>query len=996
MNTAPLNSVLNMAVYNTRSICNKISGVLELLSDKRIDVCFTTETWLKLDDKAIFAEIRDYGYDILSSPRRGRGGGVAFVYNPQRVKLIRNNVCKFSSFEVLEAILKTSNEMFRLCVIYRSTSAKKYAETRQTLFYKQFEEYLDLLITKAGKPIICGDFNFHLEDKADPSAKKFKSLYKEKGFKQHNFLPTFGDSSILDLILTQKSITDLVEVNNIRIQEDSPSDHHMLYFEVPANIKQLPSKTGTTVTTKNIRSLSKINIEDFKEDISKYLPEPSTLNNLDDIVIAYDTVLTDLLDKHAPCKPQTFREGKQPWWSPACQEARRARRAAERVYRKDRYNKSSTVKESHQVYKECQIQSAMIINKERNRYYTNSLSATIKDPKATYKVINKLLDKQYGSDKLPNGESDVKVANNLQSYFQDKIHKIYQDITANIKDAPESAPKIPRVDHRFTCFKFMLQDEVALVIKEMGTKSCESDPIPTWLFKNCMDELLPYVTLIVNLSLQTGSFPDNMKSAIVRATIKKAHLDADDLKNYRPISNLSFLSKVIEKCVHKQLTKYITDSSLYAEFQSGYRKAHSCETAVLKIHNDILLMVDKKKHVILMLLDLTAAFDTINHELLINKLKRSYGLDGHVINWIRSYLSERSVHVVVNGKKSESSWLTIGVPQGSILGPLLFILYTKELEDIARSYGFHIHLYADDTQIYFAFDPRSDDDPLQKLIPCFRDIKDWMSKNYLKMNDTKTEIIELHGFKPRSDLIQSYPLDTDCIIRPEFDPSLAPKNLGFYFDSKLNLDTQLQKVSTKCYINLRNLGRIGRHLTKDLKVQLVHSTVLSIMDNGNATYGGITSKQLNILQKIQNAAVRFVFGLYGKQRREHISPYLKELHFLPVYYRIRFKIALLVFKCLNNLAPKYLADMIMPKKCSTQYIRRYNDFFLLESPPCPAYIKTYGAFTYSAPSTWNELPYGIRCKNKLSEFKIALKTHYFRKAFKDSEPAMYDDIELTD
>ena len=197
---------------------------------------------------------------------------------------------------------------------------------------------------------------------------------------------------------------------------------------------------------------------------------------------------------------------------------------------------------------------------------------------------------------------------------------------------------------------------------------------------------------------------------------------------------------------------------------------------------------------------------------------------------------------------------------------------------------------------------------LLNLKKCFAEIKSWMSKKFLKMNDDKTEILELHGLQSIAPLRKSFVLgdDLDC----EVVPTLSAKTLGFYFDSQMNLNEQINKVAQKCYMNLRNIGRIGNKLSHPLKVQLVHSMVLSILDMGNASYGGITASQLNSLQKVQNAATRFVFGLYGKKRQQHISHYLKKLHFLPVYYLIRFKVAMLVFNSLNNLGPNYISNMI--------------------------------------------------------------------------------------
>ena len=971
---------------------------MELLNDSDIDVCFLTESWLKVSDKAKFAEIREHGYDIFSAPRKGRGGGVAFLFNPNQINLKRNKVKCYKSFEVLEAVIKEQSGVIRLSVIYRTTqtsSKKKYAETRQTLFFQEFAEYLDSIRTKIGRPIICGDFNFHVEDESDHTANQFKDLYTSKGFTQHNDLPTHGNST-LDLVLTCDAICDQIEIKDLHVIDESPSDHKLVCFNVPAIVNGA-KPNGTTTTEKEIRMLSKIDIDEFKKDIINHMPSANGLNSLDHAIESYNHVLSLVLNKHAPVTTVTFREGKNPWWSASCQIARSARRSAERQYKKDQALNSPNLKESHLRYKEAQVDAAIIIDKERNKYYQSKLSSVVGDPTATYKIVNKLLDKEYGTNKLPNGNTDTDIANSLKTFFHTKIKSIYSDITNSQKDTtepPEDAiPQATLEQKTISHFKLMTSDQISDVIKEMGSKSCELDPIPTWLFKNCLQELLPIVTLVVNLSLQSGVFPEKMKSAIVRATLKKNNLDSDILGNYRPISNLSFLSKVLEKCVYKQLCDYLTSSNLFAKFQSGYRKWHSCDSAVLKIQNDTLLMIDKKSHVVLMLLDLSAAFDTINHDILIAKLKKLYGFNGVIIEWIKSYITDRSFRVSVNGKYSDTCSLEIGVPQGSILGPLFFILYTKELESIAQKYNFSIHLYADDSQIYFSFDPKDKDNEgnLSVLKTCFSEIKQWMSKNFLKMNDDKTEIMELHGFQPIAPLRESFMLDSQ--VECKVIPNLSAKNLGFQFDSKMNLEAQITKVTQQCYINLRNIGRLGGKLSLSLKIQLVHSMVLSILDYGNASYGGLTATQLNTLQKVQNSSARFIYGLYGKERQRHISPYLRKLHFLPVYYRIRFKIASMVFKSVNNIGPGYISDMISISTEKSHGIRKNDDCFLLCKPPAPRYNKTNGAFSLSAPEVWNALPYGIRSLNNLTIFKKALKTHYFQQAFNESEEA-YDDVQL--
>ncbi len=299
---------------------------------------------------------------------------------------------------------------------------------------------------------------------------------------------------------------------------------------------------------------------------------------------------------------------------------------------------------------------------------------------------------------------------------------------------------------------------------------------------------------------------------------------------------------------------------------------------------------------------------------------------------------------------------------------------------IVENHGFQIHLYADDTQVYFSFDPADTSEAArfkETLQRCFQDIKQWMANNHLKLNEEKSEIIEFPGNSKFSCQSSYYQLDQSCFI----EPAPSAKNLGYMFDSKLNLDVQINNVIRICYINQRNIGRIGSKLNQDLKVQLVNAFIHSTLDNGNSTYGGLTAKQLTRLQKVQNSAVRFIFSLYGKRKREPLSPYMKQLHFLPVAQRIKFKIALLVFKCRNNCAPDYMRDMIEFRYISNHQVRLDMDYYRLQQPPPPRLLYTRGAFSHTAPRIWNALPYHLRSMSCINGFKTQLKTHLFREAY---------------
>lgn len=207
-------------------------------------------------------------------------------------------------------------------------------------------------------------------------------------------------------------------------------------------------------------------------------------------------------------------------------------------------------------------------------------------------------------------------------------------------------------------------------IREAPAKSCSLDRLPTWLLKN-MDNLVPIITSIINESLTTGEFPTSFKTALVRPLLKKATLDPENLRNYRPVSNLAFISKTLEKIVAAQLTSHMKTNGLYEMHQSAYRCYHSPETALVKVQNDLLRALDDGCGVFLVLLDLSAAFDTLDHDILLGRLENSLGLSGAALQWMNSYLRGRSQTIIIDGVKSHSADLQYGVPQGSVLGPIL-------------------------------------------------------------------------------------------------------------------------------------------------------------------------------------------------------------------------------------------------------------------------------------------------------------------------------------
>ena len=384
--------------------------------------------------------------------------------------------------------------------------------------------------------------------------------------------------------------------------------------------------------------------------------------------------------------------------------------------------------------------------------------------------------------------------------------------------------------------------------------------------------------------------------------------------------------------------------------------------------NDLLLSLDKGDEVVLILLDYSAAFDTINHDTLFSRLKNDYGIGGSVLKWCISYLEHRKQAVVIDNTVSDPIALLYGTPQGSVKGPLDFILYTGPLSNIVNSHsGINHMIYADDTQLYLVMKSTHHSSAINKLEACIADVRSWAIQNKLMLNDAKTEVLHIHSqFRATS------PLPSINIGGSYISPSKSARDLGAIIDDEMQLKSHVRNICRSASFGIYKIGRLRKYLDKKSTERLVHAFVSSRLDFNNSLLYGLPSAVLSSLQRVQNSAARLIS--YTK-RHHHISPVLRNLHWLPIRERIMFKILLITYKAIHGSAPAYISDLISISKNARL---RSSSMLLLKHGPRVNTI-SYGdrAFAVAAPKLWNNIPFHIRSSPSINVFKNKLKTHLF-------------------
>ena len=629
-------SAVTCVLLNTRSVCNKPVTVKEHMIDQKADLMFLTETWCKPNKSAVLNELTAPGYSFIGECRSlKRGGGVGLLYK-SAYKFCKTKTKRYDTFEHLDVKSTQTARPIRIVIIYRPPT------TAIQSFLDEFATFVNEIAVTRQDILIVGDFNLHCELNDAPGVKALNDILAENNLKQHVTEPTHMKGHMLDLVITRSSSS---LVSSTTAYPSSISDHYSVIFRL------LSASPVSARAVKQLRDFRGIDFARLETDLSSRLAFVDTTLDVNTMVGQYEHAVLSTIDLHAPLtvRMKACRR-KEPWYNDDIHGARALRRANEKRWR-------TTKLEVHrQIFVEHRTAVNNMIKRAKRAHYESVLSSL--DQRTCFRVVNTLL-KPPGTI-LPESSNTEALCNDFATYFAEKTRGIRMQIRTMLTNDEECSDygidsDSQRLSSELDQLLPTSEEEIKNIIRLCPPKTCSLDSCPTDLLKKTVGVHVPYLVAIVNNSFKQGLFPVTFRTAIVKPLLKSDTLDKDLLKNYRPVSNIAFVGKVLEKVAVRRVLDHLTLNGLHEEYQSAYKMLHSIEPALLCVQHDIASELDKNRAVLFVMLDLSSAFDTIDHEHLLTLLHDEYGVRETALSCLC---------VQIDSKTSAPLPLQSGVPQG--------------------------------------------------------------------------------------------------------------------------------------------------------------------------------------------------------------------------------------------------------------------------------------------------------------------------------------------
>ena len=932
-----------------------------------LDIVAITETSQQINN-SFKTNVSLAGYTMTCTPSNSQKGG-SCIY--------RKN--KFDAFERED--LKIINDHFESNWIEIKNKNHKnvivgsiYRHPHDNLdIFNSFLEYLETTLTKLNQEnkeiYLCGDFNCDiLKIDYQNSYKTFYNLLLSYGLSPFILLPTRitdNSATIVDNIFSNNSTNNILSGNVVT----DMSDHFAQFISI-----QRPKFDYKSISFYK-RDYSKFSEKNFRDDVSIQIFD-NDFFDVNDQFNDFFLKLEGCVNRHAPFKKLTSKEIRtkdKPWISSELIKMIKIKNKL--FYRKKRQPNNVDIKRLYNIFRNRVNRE---LNKSKKDYYSKFFEDNKTNSKKIWEGIRSIINLKNSKHNIINQlnvnekliDDPNQIAESLNDFFVNVGPKTESSIPHNPIIKPEKyLSNKNQVDFLITCIS---NEEILDIINNLENKSTGPQSIPVYLLKLIADIIVSPLRNIISNSFSSGIFPDALKISKVVPIHKGESME--ELNNYRPISLLSIFDKIIEKLMHKRLYSFLELHNILYNNQFGFRKNNSTAFALIQITEKIKESIDNNKFGCGIFIDLRKAFDTVNHEILIKKLEH-YGIRGSALEWFKSYLFNRKQYVLYGGQSSNLKPITCGVPQGSVLGPLLFLLYINDLPNISNIFQFY--LFADDTNIYYEAENL---DKLESVINKeLKKLHTWLIVNRLSLNIDKTNFVLFHPFnKPLNKRI------TLKIYKKAISEKDYVKYLGIVIDSTLCWRNHINIVTTKISKTIGLLYKLRYFVDTKIIKTLYYSLVYPHLIYGIEVWGSANDTHLNKLLILQKKIVRLI--CYSDKRNADFSfppcdPLFFKLELHKIYDIFKISVSKFIFKCLNNLAPVnfhswYHLTSVLNKYNTRSKYANFDNSIKTKTLFVPiARTSNYGLklLKVLGPKIWNSLPPLLRINNSLNNFNKKIK-----------------------
>ncbi|MCG8048538.1 MAG: reverse transcriptase domain-containing protein [Candidatus Thiodiazotropha endolucinida] len=920
---------IKIAHVNINSIRNKVDLLYTELHD--YDIICVSETKLNPSISTSDLEINGF-YPPVRKDRQSNNGGGLIIYIKRNILFKQRLDLENRDIENIWIEITCLNKTFLAGLFYRPPNSLSD-------YWNSFENNIDNALDTNLDVIILGDLN-HDMLKQDRNSKLQRIMSK---YNLHNMIleptrVTPQSQTCIDLILTNHNSL----ITNTEVLPPFCSDHSTITAEI--NFKTFKTKAYKTSIWKyeeaNKMGLSdKLNTSDWS-----FI---NNSNNIDDINEEFKCKLLSAAEQFIPKITFTKRPSDKPWMN---NNIRRQMRQRNRLYTKAKHSSSDT---HFRKYKEKRNEVITLI-REAKKQYLQKLQTSLSDPntkpKQWYKIMNEITNLKNKNNPPPplsrNGHVDI--------HPLDKAETLNHHF-ANISRV-DSPPPLPNLQYTpnfsFSNIEVGEQDIKDQLHLLNPSKPGGPDEIMPKLIKLTGTSLIRPLALLFNKSLSLGRVPTEWKMANISAIFKGKGSDQDPT-NYRPISITSCLGKLMEKIIFKYLYNYLEQNNILTKHQSGFRPNDSTVNQLLEIYHTILESLDKGKEIKFIFCDVSKAFDKVWHDGLLHKLQK-YGIGGNLLEWFKSYLSDRKQRVINEGYKSQWDATSAGVPQGSVLGPYLFLLY---INDIVDSIQCNIRLFADDTSLFTVVE---NNNSIKLLNEDLQSIAQWANQWCITLNPVKTKSML---FTRKRNPTQHNIIFNNVRINDDINHT----HLGITLSSDATWTEHTNNIYDKAAHRLNIMRMLKYDIDRKSLTRFYISYIRPILEYGNIIWDNITLAEADLLESIQLDAARIISGL--RRGTSHAVLY-KELGWIPLSERRKNSKLMHFYKILNNETPSYINNIIDSYNAhQTDYLLRNRNLRY----PIPRTTAFKNSFFLSTTDLWNNLDDELKNCTSLYTFKQTIK-----------------------